>query len=245
MKPIKNIQGQRFGRLIILKNSGKRCGGHVIWLCRCDCGNFTEVRSISLRNGRTKSCGCLQKEKAILANKKHGEATKRTRLYVIWQGIKWRCYNSKNKAFEHYGGRGIKVCDEWKNNYSTFKLWALLSGYQNNLTIDRIDNDSDYCPENCQWITRSENTKKGLRHRITPRMYREQILKLKEKEGEVMNHYRCNIDGYLYPEKDLILTKDMGLICKNCASSMKELDQEQEDIERQMRAEKKMKAGIY
>ena len=184
MARIKNLRGQRFGRLVVLKDSKKRDWGSVIWLCCCDCGNFTEVRADSLKKGVTKSCGCLQKEKAILANKKHGESgKKRTRLYLIWQGIISRCYNSKNKAFEHYGGRGIKVYPEWKNDYLAFKKWALINGYANNLTIDRIDNDGGYYPENCQWITRSENTKKALRHRITPHMYREQIRRLK---GEIM-----------------------------------------------------------
>lgn len=159
-KNIKNIKNQRFGRLIVIVATKKRTpSGGIIWLCRCDCGNLAEVRSTNLLSGNTMSCGCLQKEMHI--GYRHGDD--RTRLYQIWGNVKTRCYNSNEQHYHRYGGRGITVCDEWKNDYVVFKKWALSNGYENNLTIDRINNDGNYEPNNCQWITRSENTKKYWR----------------------------------------------------------------------------------
>lgn len=164
----KNLTGQRFGRLIAIKDSGKRRRNRIVWLCRCDCGNLIEVSSGHLINGHTHSCGCLKKEITIKRNKlrigknnpryKHGEY--KSRLYHIYHAMRMRCINPKNPAYKYYGKRGIKVCPEWENNYLPFKKWALVSGYKDNLTIDRIDNNKDYTPENCQWITQSENSRK-------------------------------------------------------------------------------------
>ena len=156
MKKI-DITGQKFGRLIVLSDTGKKSGSHRIWLCRCVCGKLTEVRIDKLRAGNTKSCGCLKKEI------KHGDSCggKMSRLYGIWDSMKQRCLNLKCRAYKYYGGKGIEVCDEWKNSYLTFKAWALANGYQQNLTIDRINSDGNYCPENCRWLTLSENARNG------------------------------------------------------------------------------------
>ena len=159
---MKDLTGQKFGRLTVIEKTTKRSPhGEIIWKCRCKCGNITEVRGSNLLGGHTKSCGCLYKE----TREKHGDAKKgeRARLYNIWIMIKDRCYNPNNRAYKWYGGRGIKVCEEWENNYPAFKTWALANGYKEGLTIDRIDNDGDYCPGNCQWITRAENAKKRWR----------------------------------------------------------------------------------
>ena len=155
MGKIINLSGQRFGRLIALSNTGKKCGAHLIWLCKCDCGKLVEVLGDNLRSGNTKSCGCLRKEIVTI----HGDS--RIRLYYIWHSMKARCYNSNNNNYKYYGERGIKVCKEWKNNYMMFKNWALANGYKEGLTIDRIDNDGNYCPENCRWLTKSENSRNG------------------------------------------------------------------------------------
>jgi len=158
MKKI-DITGQRFGRLIVLRDTGKRYRRYVIWACKCDCGKLVEVPSGDLRSGKIKSCGCLWKEMVKKINIIHGDS--RIRLYDVWCSMKSRCLNPKNKAYKYYGGKGIKICKEWKNNYMMFKNWALANGYKEGLTIDRIDNDGNYCPENCQWLTKSENSRNG------------------------------------------------------------------------------------
>ena len=166
----KDLTGQRFGRLIVIMDTNKRTRCRkVIWLCRCDCGNLTEASGNHLICGRTKSCGCLQKEIASKRLYKHGEKNEyyETRLHRIWRGIKSRCLNQNSINYHSYGRRGIKIYPEWKNNYIAFKKWALANGYQSHLTIDRINHRGDYEPNNCQWITKSENSKKS--HRESPR----------------------------------------------------------------------------
>lgn len=159
-----DLEGQRFGRLIAVTSTKKNKHGQTMWLCRCDCGNLAQIRIDHLRKNLIKSCGCLKKELTIKRNFKHGdtlrEKKKAARLYRIWAGIKTRCLNPSVPIFKYYGGRGIKVCAEWKNNYAAFKKWALANGYSGDLTIDRINNNGNYKPSNCQWITRAENARK-------------------------------------------------------------------------------------
>ena len=158
-----NLKGQRFGRLLVLEDSGERKDRKVVWVCLCDCGNIKDVRSGDLKRGHTKSCGCLRDEVTRKRSYKHGDACRNsvTRLNQTWRGMKARCYNPNANEYKRYGGRGITVCDEWKNDYLPFKLWAMASGYKSNLTIDRKDNDGNYEPNNCQFITKSENATKG------------------------------------------------------------------------------------
>lgn len=160
-----NLTSQRFGRLTALKDSGKRDrDGHIFWECICDCGQKMVVRSNSLCADSTKSCGCLYKEK-MFGNKfglKHGETCGGSipKLYMVLANMKERCSNSNNADFKYYGRKDVSVCPEWKNDYLAFKNWALANGYEKGLTIDRIDNDGNYEPSNCQFITRSENIRK-------------------------------------------------------------------------------------
>jgi len=163
-----DLRGKRFNRLIIVsrvdptKNSrAKR------WLCLCDCGKFKKVSVYSLKNGAIKSCGCLRKEVLINRMHKHGDSPSsgESRLYIIWQNMKARCYNPNGTRYNKYGKRGIEICPGWKDNYIAFKFWAILSGYQDDLTIDRIDNDGNYEPNNCQWITKSESSIKTNKQR--------------------------------------------------------------------------------
>lgn len=163
-----NLEGQRFGKLVIIKDTKKRArNGGVLWLCRCDCGNLTESRGDNLQSGRIQSCGCLHNElfeiNRIKYRYKHGDASrgKKTKFYRVWRGMKTRCYNSNDKDYKYYGKKGIGVCKRWKDNYLTFKNWALANGYKPGLTIDRIDSEGNYEPHNCQWITNAENARKA------------------------------------------------------------------------------------
>lgn len=155
------MEGERYGRLLVIKYSGNK-GSKASWLCLCNCGNRTVVVSSNLRNGHTQSCGCLMVERTLETNITHGNFLegKQTRLYAIWAGIKRRCLNSNVKIFKYYGGHGIKLCKSWMA-FENFRDWAIIHGYAENLSIDRVNNDGDYCPENCRWITRSENARKG------------------------------------------------------------------------------------
>jgi len=157
MKKI-NLTGKHFGHLTVLKEISERQNGSVVWFCQCSCGKLITVRSNSLISGNTKSCGCFKKEKIKQIFTKHGG--KHTRLYSIWGNIKSRCSNPRISYYRYYGGKGIKIHSEWQNDFIKFRNWALAHGYQENLTIDRINNDGDYEPNNCQWLIKSEHNRK-------------------------------------------------------------------------------------
>ena len=158
MPKLIDLTGQRFGRLIVIErveNYVSPKGRHEArWKCQCDCGKTITVRSSSLRSGNTQSCGCIHQEQVAKLKAAHG--LRKTRLYKTWRNMKTRCYNPKCEFYENYGGRGITVCDEWINDFKAFYDWAMSHGYREDLTIDRIDNDKGYCPENCHWATWKE-----------------------------------------------------------------------------------------
>lgn len=154
-----DITGKRFNRLTAIK--------HVYashWIFKCDCGVVKEMHSAGIRAGRTKSCGCLKLERCKTGTNalKHGDVNtlkEHHTLYVVWARMLQRCNNTKDAAYKNYGGRGIQVCLAWKNSYLTFKEWALKSGWQKGLTLDRKNNDGSYTPINCRWATRKEQTR--------------------------------------------------------------------------------------
>lgn len=157
MPKFKDLSGKRYGRLTVIKPYGKNKYGKYMFVCKCDCGNDFVTLGNGLQSGRTLSCGCLHSEKSIekvRALTKHNMSN--TRIYNIWHTMIQRCYYPKHKSYNYYGGRGITVCNEWLHNFQAFYDWAMANGYDDSLTIDRINVNGNYEPSNCRWATLKE-----------------------------------------------------------------------------------------
>lgn len=158
-----DLIGQRFGKLVVVEYAGTKTYANgnkfSLWLCKCDCGRTKIAIGANLKRGTVTSCGCAVKEAARIrgtkGNLKHGHHGER--LYNVWKGMKERCNNENHVSYKNYGGRGIGVCEEWNEDYSSFYNWAINAGYDENakrgeLTLDRVDTNGDYCPSNCRWV---------------------------------------------------------------------------------------------
>lgn len=183
-----NLVGKKFGKLTVLELiskspriiKGKQLGYKYIYRCQCDCGKIVNISKQCLLKG-TKSCGCLRVEKAK-NNKTHG--LRNTRLYHTWCLMKQRCYNPNSNRYNTYGGKGIKICDEWLHDFKSFYDWALLNDYKDNLTIDRINNNGNYEPNNCHWVDyKTQANNRRTNRKITYKGRTENIIKWAELKG--------------------------------------------------------------
>jgi hypothetical protein len=169
-KNLKDLTGMKFGRLTVIERTGSNKQGRALWKCKCDCGNDEFVITIgtNLLKGDRTSCGCLNIEKTIERSTTHGGS--KTRLYNIYRDILKRCYNPKFKHYQYYGGKGVSVCKEWigESGFINFRVWSMMNGYKDDLTLDRINGDGNYEPNNCRWVSmKVQNNNKKNNHFIT------------------------------------------------------------------------------
>lgn len=162
----KDLTGLDFGYLHVISRAPNDKDGSTYWNCRCVCGTEKVISGHSLRRGITKSCGCMTRKLCSNSHIRHGGASayatkEDSKLYKVWSSMKSRCNNETSQAYQHYGGRNIHVCEEWDNSFEAFRTWAFNNGYRVGLSIDRIDVNGDYCPDNCRWtdyVTQANNT---------------------------------------------------------------------------------------
>lgn len=202
----KDLTGQKFGMLTAIKrvedkvsSTGKH---YVMWLCKCDCGNDKVVARSALTKGETRSCGCIKGENHGMSNSK---------IYDVWIDMKKRCYDPQRDDYKNYGGRGVEICNEWKNSFTTFYNWALTSGYDDALTIERIDVNGNYEPSNCTWATRKEQANnKRNNHFLTFDGKTQTVAQWSNELGINENTIFNRINRGLTDEEVLTITKGCG-----------------------------------
>lgn len=188
----KSIIGKRFGKLEVIGYVPQK-GKKTYWLCKCDCGNIKEVDGDALVRGRVISCGCSLK-KTGKENPKFKHGLTNSRIMNIWIKMKGRCYNTNDMSYNNYGGRGIKVCDEWRNDVKSFYEWSIQNGYAENLTIDRIDVNGDYEPENCRWVDRkTQCNNQRNNHYVEYRGEKLTLAQVQDKYGVDQHRIACRL----------------------------------------------------
>ena len=202
-----NLIGQRFNHFLVLSRGEdkiRKNGKHVVqWKCQCDCGNIRYLSTTELKSNRWKSCGCMHDYYSRINNITHGDSHKR--LHNTWLGMKARCFNEGDYHYKWYGGRGISMYQQWVNSYESFKEWALSNGYNDMLTIDRINPDGDYEPSNCRWVDmKVQNNNRRNNRKIKAFGMELTIGRWSEKTGINASTIRSRIDRSGYsPEKAL------------------------------------------
>ncbi len=151
-----SLEGMVFDRLTVLKEHGRTNTGRITWKCKCSCGNISYPTTTDLRSGHSTSCGHCRRAESNKGRGTHNLSN--SRLYKILHGMKTRCFNKDVDAYKNYGGRGITICQEWLDDFMNFYNWAINNGYKKKLTLERNDVNGNYCPENCSWIPKAEQS---------------------------------------------------------------------------------------
>jgi hypothetical protein len=165
---MEDLTGKRFGRLTVLEFDHKDKYYNSYWKCRCDCGNELIATAGRLRSGHSKSCGCYSRERAAeVCKTRTTHNLSKHPLYGVWSNMIARCENPKNPDFQNwYGSKGVTVCDEWRNDFKVFYDWAMLNGYKKGLTIDRVNGEGNYEPDNCRWVTPKKQANNTSRNKL-------------------------------------------------------------------------------
>ena len=211
-----DISGQKYGRLTALYRLHNYHKNGTYWLCVCDCGNLSEVNIKDLRKGNTKSCGCLRGNHCSKIHLSRGKPSKHgykhkndnPRIYRIYRNMLSRCYYHKCDRYKNYGGRGIKMCDEWYNDFQNFNIWAMNNGYNDTLTIDRIDVNKNYSPDNCRWVTLKQQCRNTTKNVYLTYNGKRQIMKDWATELNIPYHRIVLRHSRGWSDKECLFGKD-------------------------------------